>query len=73
MRKLTLTMPELFFVVGTRAALAGGVALLLASKLTREQRKAVGAALFAVGAVTTIPAAMIVLGTHDRAPDKIEP
>ncbi len=73
MRKHSLTIPELMFIVGTRAMLAGGVALLLSSRLTRKQRKAIGATLIGVGAVTTVPAAMIVMGTHDRAPEKIEP
>ena len=55
MKEIRLSMPELGLIVGTRAALGGGVALLLADKLTREQRKAVGLTLFLVGAITTIP------------------
>jgi hypothetical protein len=42
-------------VAGTRAALGGGAALLLADRLGKEQRKAVGWTLFLIGAVTTIP------------------
>ena len=55
MKETRLTFPELGLFAGTRAALGGGVALLLADKLTREQRKAVGWSLFLVGAITTIP------------------
>ncbi len=55
MKETHLTSPELGLFAGTRAALGGGVALLLADRLTREQRKAVGWTLFMVGAVTTIP------------------
>ncbi len=55
MKETHLTFPELGLVAGTRAALGGGAALLLADRLTKEQRKAVGWTLFLVGAVTTIP------------------
>ena len=62
MKETTLTIPELGLVAGTRAALGGGVALLLADRLTRDQRKAVGLTLFLVGAITTIPLGILVLG-----------
>ena len=55
MKQTRLTIPELGLFAGTRAALGGGVALLLADRLTKEQRKAVGWSLFLVGAITTIP------------------
>ena len=59
MRTLELTPPKLFFVVGTRAALGAGVALLLSSKLSDTIRKRVGIGLSAVGALTTIPAVLM--------------
>ena len=62
MRDPDLSFPELLFIVGTRAALAAGVALLASRRLRRSQRRAIGLALVAVGAVTTIPAAMAVFG-----------
>jgi hypothetical protein len=62
MKETRLTIPELALVAGTRAALGGGIALLLADRLTRDQRKAVGWTLFLVGAITTIPLGMLVLG-----------
>jgi len=55
MKETRLIIPELGLIAGTRAALGGGIALLLADKLTKEQRKAVGWTLFLVGAITTIP------------------
>ena len=55
MKETRLTIPEVGLIAGTRAALGGGIALLLADRLTKEQRKAAGWALFLVGAVTTIP------------------
>ena len=70
MRHPELTFPEVMFIVGTRAALAAGVALLVSDKLSRSQRRAMGAALVAVGAVTTIPAAMALFGHHSAdSPD----
>lgn len=60
MKKANLTIPELMFVVGTRAMLGAGVALLASNRLNRRQRKTAGRALVAVGALTTIPAAVTV-------------
>lgn len=60
MKEIQLTLPELGLIVGTRAALGGGVALLLAGRLDQKQREAVGWTLFLVGAVTTIPLLMMV-------------
>ena len=55
MREARLSIPELGLIAGTRAALGGGVALLLADKLSKDQRKAVGWTLLLVGAITTVP------------------
>ena len=67
MRNVTLTLPEFLFVVGTRAMLAAGVAVLAFSKLSDQQRRVVGATLVCIGAVTTIPAAIAVLRKPDLA------
>ena len=61
MKETRLTFPELGLIVGTRAMLGGGFALLLADRLSKEQRRAVGATLFLVGVVTTIPLAIMAL------------
>jgi hypothetical protein len=66
MRNRILSVPELGFIVGTRGMLGAGIGLLLADKITAPQRRAVGWMLVAVGAVTTIPAAMAVFGNHNR-------
>ena len=63
---VTLEMPLLMLIVATRAALGVGIGLLLADKL-RDHRRAVGAALVAVGAVTTIPAAMAIVRARQAA------
>jgi hypothetical protein len=62
MRETRLSLPELGLVAGTRAVLGVGLGLLLANRLSADQRKAVGWALFLVGAATTIPLALEVLG-----------
>lgn len=62
MKEIRLFLPELGLIAGTRAALGGGAALLLAERLNKEQRKAVGWTLLLVGIVTTIPLALLVLG-----------
>ncbi len=60
MKDMILNLPTFAFVVGTRAALAGGIGLLVSSRLAPDRRRAIGAALVAIGAVTTIPAAISV-------------
>jgi hypothetical protein len=42
-------------IAGTRVALGVGVGLLLSDRLNKDQRKAAGWALLAVGVLTTIP------------------
>jgi hypothetical protein len=58
MRSIVLNPPTFAFVVGTRVALAAGIGLLVSERLPAARRRAIGAALVAVGAVTTIPAAI---------------
>lgn len=60
MKKLALNLPTFGFVVVTRAVLGVGVGLLLADRLPRDRRRALGLTLLGVGAATTIPAAMAV-------------
>jgi hypothetical protein len=58
MEKVEITLPDLALIVGTRAMFAAGAALILADRLPKDQRKAIGWALALVGAVTTIPLAL---------------
>ena len=60
MRQLRVTFPELALVAVTRAILGAGIGLLIAERL-RGRRRAVGLALVAVGALTTIPLAAEIL------------
>jgi len=55
MRRISLRVPEIGFIAGTRAALGAGLGLLLADRLNRRQRRKVGRVLLAIGAVTTVP------------------
>jgi hypothetical protein len=62
MRNVDLPMPLFGFIVATRALLGAGIGLLLADKFRRSTRRSVGATLVAVGALTTIPAAIALFG-----------
>src|SRR5262245_42095645 len=80
MRETRITLPELILVAGTRAALGAGLGLLLADRLSADQRRAVGWTLFLFGALSTIPLALEVfgrsrpftqvLGEEERAPQQ---
>ena len=61
MKERALTIPEIMLIGGTRGALGAGLALLLADRLSPEQRRAVGWTLFAVGVATTLPIALNLL------------
>jgi hypothetical protein len=56
MRELTLRMPTFSVIVGTRAAMAFGIGLLVSQRIPERRRKAIGTALVAIGALTTVPA-----------------
>ncbi|MGH9141097.1 MAG: hypothetical protein ACRD2I_08145 [Vicinamibacterales bacterium] len=58
MSTLVLDVPDFGFIVGTRAALAAGIGILIGDKLSEERRRVVGVTLVLVGVVTTIPAVM---------------
>jgi hypothetical protein len=68
-RKLTLA--EIFLIGGTRVALGMGVGLLLAGRLSGDQRRAAGIALAVVGGLTTIPLALGVLSKGHTADQDI--
>jgi hypothetical protein len=58
MKSIVLNPPTFGFIVATRAVLAAGVALLVSSRLSASRRRTIGTALAAVGAATTVPAAI---------------
>jgi hypothetical protein len=65
MKRRSVTVPELMLVGLTRALAGAGLGLLLADRLNEAERRAVGWTLFLIGAVTTIPLAMEVLGKEE--------
>jgi hypothetical protein len=66
-RETHLSLPELALIAGTRAMGGAGLGLLLADRLSDSRRKAVGWTLLLVGAATTVPLAMQVLGASRSA------
>jgi hypothetical protein len=62
----TLSMPELVLIAGTRVALGVGIGLLVAGRLDRGVRLGAGCALATVGALTTIPLVLGVIGRGER-------
>jgi hypothetical protein len=65
MKARPLTFPEIGLIAGTRALAGAGAALLLADRLTAEQRRAIGWTLLLVGVVSTIPLALEVAGKEE--------
>ncbi len=61
MRETHLSLPELGLIAMTRGAAGAGLGLLLAGRLSAEQRRALGWGLLLLGALTTIPLAADVL------------
>jgi hypothetical protein len=65
MQERRLTLPEIMLIGGTRVALGTGIGLLLAERLSDDQRRGAGWALLAVGALSSIPLVMSVLGKKE--------
>jgi len=59
-RNITLT--DLVLWTGTRIALGAGIGMLVSRRLSGDARKAAGLALTVVGAFTTIPLALAMMG-----------
>ena len=68
MKEHKLKLSEIGLIAGTRGMLGAGIGLLLSGKLSPEHRRAVGWALVAVGAVTTVPLVLTVFGHHKKLP-----
>jgi hypothetical protein len=62
MRETHVKLPTIGLIAGTRVALGIGLGLLLADRLTPEERRAAGWTLLGLGALTTIPLVWEVLG-----------
>jgi hypothetical protein len=67
---LTLRPALLGLIIGTRAALAFGVGLMVAPRIPEARRRSLGLTLIAIGAASTIPLAKAVFSKKD---DDTEP
>ena len=65
MQERKLTLPEIMLIGGTRVALGAGIGLLLSDRLNDDQRRGAGWALLAVGALSTVPLVINVLGKKE--------
>ena len=59
MNTIVLSPAKLGFIVVTRAALAFGVGLLISRRLDDTKRRTVGTTFVGLGALTTVPALLI--------------
>ncbi len=66
MRKAQLSLGTIGLIAGTRVMLGIGLGIMLAEKLNKRQRHAVGWTLFLVGAGSTVPLVMHVLGQRQE-------
>ncbi len=57
-KQAKISIPELGLIAGTRGLLGIGVGFLLADRISRDRRQAIGWTLLSIGVVTTIPLAL---------------
>jgi len=69
MKQTLVTMPEIGAIAATRGMLGAGAALLLADRLPKQKRNALGWMLFLIGAISTIPLARDILGKMNAQRD----
>ena len=65
MKTYEVTVPEIAIVAATRAVGGAGIGLLVAGFLRPDTRRALGWTLLTIGALTTIPIAMALLGKRE--------
>jgi hypothetical protein len=72
MRQATLPLPEIAVIAGTRGMMGAGIGLLVSERLSQERRRRVGLALLLIGALSTIPLVLDVIGRTKRAAEVID-
>ena len=68
MQSFNLNPQSFGFLVGTRAALAFGLGLLVASRIPEGRRRRIGLALLGLGAATTVPAVRMLRRSRAEPP-----
>ena len=71
MKKIKIYLPELALIVGTRAILGAGIAILLTEDMEKEQRRLLGWTLAIIGAMTTVPLALELLAENRSRPKNL--
>ena len=66
MKTYNVTVPEVGIVAATRGMLGAGIGLLVAQHLRPEHRRTIGWTLLTIGALSTIPIVMALVGKRDR-------
>lgn len=66
-----VTLPEMMLWTGTRVALGVGIGMLISRRLSKDAMKAAGLALTVVGALTTIPLAISIIGKKNMTRPEI--
>ena len=66
MKTYPVTLPEMAIVALTRGMAGAGLGLLLSGSMQRETRRVLGWTLLALGAASTVPILLALLG--DRTP-----
>ena len=67
MKTYQVTLPEMAIVALTRGMAGAGLGLLVGGSMQRETRRALGWTLFALGAVSTVPILIALLGNRNPA------
>lgn len=67
MKTYNVSVPEIGIVAATRGMAGAGVGLLLANYLRPDTRRTIGWTLLTIGALTTVPIAMALLGKREPA------
>jgi hypothetical protein len=71
MQERQLSIPKLIFIAGTRALLGAGVALLASRRMSDKTRLTAGIVLAVIGAVSTVPAARLVIHAGSSRPQAV--
>ncbi len=72
MKTYDVTLPEIAIVAATRGMAGAGAGLLLGGYLRPETRRTLGWTLLTIGALSTIPIVMALLGDREPSGDVVD-